>query len=264
MRHVGVRLNTEYLRGTDVQTPGISCAGTARETTWEKGSGPRRVASAECPFRMVTWSGERRDSTTWLATFGNEQTQRACSWGLLERRPRSQRACCEQLVVRPDELQHHDWFPLRQAQGDTEHEAMTRTNPPNPFPVDRLATQRAAEVAAVLSLVTGNIGQSAAILGEPRSGKTSLLRHLAPDAGLGGRAGLLVAHVDAHTFDAAFDGAPFWTAVLGPFEQRASSSRRRTHPREPPTASAAKEGFATEAVEQLSERDRRDGPAASW
>ncbi len=119
----------------------------------------------------------------------------------------------------------------------------------NPFPVDRFIG-RAAEVASVVSLVTATIGQSAAVIGEPRSGKTLLLRHLASPAVLAAEPGLLVAYVDAQTFDAAFDRRRFWTAVLGPLE-----ATGLFEPAGAPLGAAYRachlEGFATDHVERL-------------
>lgn len=70
-----------------------------------------------------------------------------------------------------------------------------------------------------------NGGQSTAIIGEPKTGKTSLLLYLAaPEkrAGLYGQAGerFVFAYLDAQTFDGQFNQAQFWQRVLAPFEEQ--------------------------------------------
>jgi 3',5'-cyclic AMP phosphodiesterase CpdA len=136
---------------------------------------------------------------------------------------------------------------------------MTIPRPPrkNPFPVDRFIGGDAV-VADVLSHVAS--GESAAILGEPRVGKTALLRHLAGSAVLAAEPDLLVAHVDAHALDAPFDRTRFWTAALGPLE-----AAGRLGPADTPLASAYREaregGLTKEGVEgfltRLGESGRR-------
>jgi hypothetical protein len=120
---------------------------------------------------------------------------------------------------------------------------------PNPFPVDHFVG-REAEIADIEALVTATLAQSAAVLGEPRIGKTWLLRHLASPEKLGGRSELLVAYVDAQRFDAGFDRARFWIAVLGPLEEEG-----RFAPADAPPAVAYRacraEAFSTESVERL-------------
>jgi hypothetical protein len=128
---------------------------------------------------------------------------------------------------------------------------MNEPRPPrrNPFPVDRFIG-RAAEVADVISLVTSSHGQSCAIIGEPRMGKTSLLRHLASGIGLAAEPGLIVGHIDAQKFDTIFDRTRFWTAVLDSLEESALFE-----PADAPLGAAYRrcygEAFATEAVERF-------------
>ncbi len=83
-----------------------------------------------------------------------------------------------------------------------------------------------------LRRITGRIlnqGQSSAIVGEPRSGKTSLLLYLAtPEtlAGLYGEnaKGLLFSYLDAQTLGPKFDAAQFWEYALRPVYERASAA----------------------------------------
>jgi len=91
--------------------------------------------------------------------------------------------------------------------------------PPNQF-IDRQKE---------LQRITGRIvnrGQSAAVVGEPRSGKTSLLLYLAaPEKrtklyGTDGES-LVFSYLDAQTWDEQFSQAQFWEHALHPFHERA-------------------------------------------
>ena len=71
-------------------------------------------------------------------------------------------------------------------------------------------------------------GQSLAVIGEPRSGKTSLLLYLsAPEMRrpLYGEAGerLLFSYLDAQTLGSRFDQARFWELALRPLRERAEA-----------------------------------------
>jgi len=82
-----------------------------------------------------------------------------------------------------------------------------------------------------LRRVTGRIvnqGQSTAVVGEPRSGKTSLLLYIAAQetreelyGADGGR--LMVSYMDAQTLGGEFSQARFWEYALSPFVKRTSA-----------------------------------------
>lgn len=79
---------------------------------------------------------------------------------------------------------------------------------------------RASEIREIAGLVAGN-GQSAIVVGEPRAGKTSLLKHLrSPEAAPiwenSGSNPLLFTAADAHLLADTFDPARFWVDVLEP------------------------------------------------
>lgn len=82
-----------------------------------------------------------------------------------------------------------------------------------------------------LRRVTGRIagGQSAAVVGEPRAGKTSLLKYLSSPqtcAELYGADGsrLLFSYLDAQTLGDPFDQAQFWALALHPLEPLAAAN----------------------------------------
>ncbi|GEM_PF-749619 len=80
---------------------------------------------------------------------------------------------------------------------------------------------RRRELRRIVGRIT-NLGQSTAIVGEPRSGKTSLLLYLAaPEtrAGLYGTEGvrrLIFSYLDAQTLGETLSQPQFWDYVLGP------------------------------------------------
>jgi hypothetical protein len=84
---------------------------------------------------------------------------------------------------------------------------------------------RSRELRRLVSRIISH-GQSTAIVGAPRSGKTSLLSYLsAPETrtALYGEHGaqLVFSDLDAHTFDGKFSQAQFWERVLLPLYERA-------------------------------------------
>ena len=93
----------------------------------------------------------------------------------------------------------------------------------NPVPPDQFVDRRRE-----LRRITGRIvnrGQSTAVVGEPRSGKTSLLGYLAaPEAcklyGASEKR-LIFSYLDAHTLGGQLSQAQFWEYVLHPLQERA-------------------------------------------
>lgn len=84
---------------------------------------------------------------------------------------------------------------------------------------------RRQEVRRIVGRIV-NQGQSTAILGEPRSGKTSLLLYLAaPEtrADLYGKSGeqMLFSYLDAQTLGGEFSQAQFWEYALAPLQEQA-------------------------------------------
>lgn len=96
----------------------------------------------------------------------------------------------------------------------------------NPIPPDRLIDRR-KEIRRIVGRIV-NQGQSTAIIGEPRSGKTSLLQYLsAPETRqeLYGDESkhLLFSFLDAQTFGVQFSQSQFWEQALRPVEEIVSS-----------------------------------------
>lgn len=94
-----------------------------------------------------------------------------------------------------------------------------------PVPTDMFIDRR-RELRRITSRILS--GQSMAIVGEPRSGKTSLLLYLAaPETRqeLYGDEGerLLFSYLDSHTFGSSFDPIQFWRQALQPFHDQALS-----------------------------------------
>jgi hypothetical protein len=94
----------------------------------------------------------------------------------------------------------------------------------NPVPSDQLVDRR-REIRRIVGRII-NQGQSTAIVGEPRSGKTSLLLYLAaPEKReeLYGEEGkrLLFSFLDAQTFGGQFSQAQFWEQALRPLHEQA-------------------------------------------
>lgn len=131
---------------------------------------------------------------------------------------------------------------------------------PNPFyyggpvPHDKfLGRQR--ELHRIVSRLT-NRGQSTAIVGEPRSGKTSLLLYLsAPETraaiyGTEGERRLIFSYLDAQTLGEQFTPAQFWEHVLQPlYEQEIAPAPES--PLAKRYAVCHEEGFSTFALERL-------------
>lgn len=91
----------------------------------------------------------------------------------------------------------------------------------NPVPPSHFVGRR-RELARILDRLTHH-GQSTAVIGEPRTGKTSLLDYLAsPEARdalrRGDREHILVSYIDSHALDRAFDDAAFWEHALEPLD----------------------------------------------
>lgn len=102
---------------------------------------------------------------------------------------------------------------------------MTAANPfrhGNPVPPDQLVGRKRERRRLASRIVTG---QSSALIGEPRMGKTSLLDYLRSaehrDATYG-EAGenLLFSYLDAQGLDSAMDSAKFWACACAPLENR--------------------------------------------
>lgn len=85
-----------------------------------------------------------------------------------------------------------------------------------PVPPHRFIGRR-RELFDLTSLVSDN-GQSCAIVGEPRIGKTSLLKYLATPAALGDEPHLILSYSSAHILGADIDEASFWARLLQPLE----------------------------------------------
>ena len=93
----------------------------------------------------------------------------------------------------------------------------------NPVPPDQFIGRRRALRRVVNRII--NHGQSTAIIGEPRSGKTSLLDYvkaLETRAELYGRHGerLLFSYVDGQALGSTFTQFQFWEYTLQPLEER--------------------------------------------
>jgi hypothetical protein len=93
----------------------------------------------------------------------------------------------------------------------------------NPVPPDQFIGRRRALRRVVGRII--NQGQSTAVIGEPRSGKTSLLDYLkAPKtrADLYGEQGerLLFSYLDGQTFGSKFTPVQFWEYALQPLEEQ--------------------------------------------
>ena len=89
----------------------------------------------------------------------------------------------------------------------------------NPVPPDQFLDRR-RELRRIISRIV-NQGQSTAIVGEPCSGKTSLLLYLSASemqTKLYGESGerLLFSYLDAQTLGGEFSQAQFWEYVLRP------------------------------------------------
>jgi hypothetical protein len=91
----------------------------------------------------------------------------------------------------------------------------------NPVPPNQFIGRR-RELRRIVSRIV-NQGQSTAVVGEPRSGKTSLLDYL---AALETRQlysacdkRLVFSYLDAHTLSGQFSQAQFWKHVLGPLHE---------------------------------------------
>jgi hypothetical protein len=93
----------------------------------------------------------------------------------------------------------------------------------NPAPPDQFIDRR-RELRRIVGRIV-NQGQSTAVVGEPRSGKTSLLEYLAaPEARKLYSAcekRLVFSYLDAHTLGGQFSQAQFWEYVLRPLHERA-------------------------------------------
>jgi hypothetical protein len=96
----------------------------------------------------------------------------------------------------------------------------------NPISSDQFLGRR-KELRRIAGRIV-NQGQSTAVVGEPRSGKTSLLDYLAaPEARQLYKAcekRLLFSYLDAQTLGGKFSQAQFWEHVLSPFHERAIAS----------------------------------------
>ncbi len=91
----------------------------------------------------------------------------------------------------------------------------------NPIPPERFVGRR-RERERVLNFIAHN-GESAAVVGEPRVGKSSLLAYLASPQGRAEAQArsdkrLLFAEADAHLIGDGFDPARFWRYVFRPLE----------------------------------------------
>ncbi len=91
----------------------------------------------------------------------------------------------------------------------------------NPVPPDLLVGRRKA-IARILDRLAYH-GQSCAILGEPRTGKTSLLDYLASPAARdaylrGDREHVVVSYLDSQTLDYGLHDADFWERAFEPLD----------------------------------------------
>jgi hypothetical protein len=96
----------------------------------------------------------------------------------------------------------------------------------NPVPPDQFIDRR-RELRRITNRIV-NQGQSTAVVGEPRSGKTSLLDYLAaPEARKlysASEKRLIFSYLDAQTLGGEFSQAQFWEHVLSPLQERAIAS----------------------------------------
>lgn len=93
----------------------------------------------------------------------------------------------------------------------------------NPVPPEQFLGRR-RELRRITGRIV-NLGQSTAIVGEPRTGKTSLLEYLAApqmNAKLYGQPGkqFLFSYLDAQTLGGQFSQAEFWEYVLRPLREK--------------------------------------------
>jgi hypothetical protein len=112
---------------------------------------------------------------------------------------------------------------------------------------------RAREIRRIVSRVAGG-GQSVAITGEPRIGKTTLLRYLYnPDrqAELFGDLAphLLTQYIDVQTFGPTFDQGQFWQIALQPLAEKLIESSQSTLCAAYDTCKS--EGFSVFNIERL-------------
>jgi hypothetical protein len=130
----------------------------------------------------------------------------------------------------------------------------------NPVPTDQFLGRR-QELRRVVGRIASQ-GQSTAIVGEPRIGKTSLLGYLkAPEVQAklhGEREGqLLFSYLDAQTLGSEFDQAQFWEYALYPLREQVVAPDR-TAPLARAYRTCKENAFGTFALERLLAQMRTD------
>jgi AAA+ ATPase superfamily predicted ATPase len=86
----------------------------------------------------------------------------------------------------------------------------------NPVPPEHFVGRR-RELARILDRLASR-GQSTAVLGEPRAGKTSLLEYLASVLRHSDRDHVILSYLDSHTLDHGLDHAAFWERAFEPID----------------------------------------------
>jgi hypothetical protein len=131
----------------------------------------------------------------------------------------------------------------------------------DPIP-PKLFVGREKEIRRIINRII--TGQSTAIIGEPRIGKTSLLLYLAEPTlcqthyDTHGEQ-LLFSFLDVQTLSDQFNQSQFWEHALRPLHEKIISSRRPNTPVAKAYKNCKKEDFSVSALERLFEKMQQDG-----
>ncbi|MDM8563659.1 ATP-binding protein, partial [Candidatus Marithioploca araucensis] len=130
----------------------------------------------------------------------------------------------------------------------------------DPIP-PKLFVGRDKELRRIISRII--TGQSTAIIGEPRSGKTSLLLYLAEptlcQTHYGHGEQLLFSFLDVQTLSDQFNQSQFWEHALHPLHEKIITSRRPNTPVAKAYKNCKREGFSVSTLERLFEKMQQDG-----
>lgn len=121
----------------------------------------------------------------------------------------------------------------------------------NPVPVPRIVG-RSKKIRRIVSRLRSG-AQSSAVIGEPKIGKTSMLRAIRARAG----ASVTVSMIDLQAEGTQFDRVAFWTRALGPLLDKAQIPVRDAY------AAAEGSGFRTDRLEALT-RALQDAERSHW
>ncbi len=128
----------------------------------------------------------------------------------------------------------------------------------NPIPPD-LFIGRKRELRRIVSRIR-NRGQSSAIVGEPRCGKTSLLQYLGDSEARSSFGDdmerLVFSYLDAQVLGGDFSPARFWESTLQPWHEAMVEVGSKL---KPAYQTCAESGFGTFALERLLARMREEG-----